>query len=299
MKILISGSTGFIGSALVLHLKHAGHRVICLVRSPPSSPNIEHIMWDPEEDVIEKSLESFDAVVHLSGESIATWRWTRAKKVKIYNSRIRSTKLLAGALAKLSYPPRVFLCASALGYYGDRGSEQLIESSSIGEGFLPKVCGDWEAATQPAAQKGIRVVNLRFGAVLDSRGGMLDQMLPLFRWGLGGYVGRGEQFVSWVVRRDVLRVIQLAIENIAVKGPVNVTSPNPVTHKEFVKTLGRALSRPTFLFLPEILASWVFGEVAQEMLLASVRAKPKRLLDLGFQFHYPDLESAIGFVLKT
>ena len=297
MKILISGSTGFIGSALIPHLKQFGHRIVCLVRSSPSS-KIEHILWDPDEGVIEKSLESFDAVIHLSGENIIELRWTKSKKVRIYNSRIRSTKLLVNTLARLTYPPRTFLCASALGYYGNCGDEEVTESSVGGEGFLAQVCQDWEAATQPAAQKGMRVVNLRFGMVLDGRGGALSNMLPLFRWGLGGYVGSGEQFVSWIVRRDILQAIQFILENVALRGPVNVVSPHPVTNKEFARTLGSVLSRPAFLSLPAAVAKLFFGEVAEEMLLTSVRAKPKRLLDLGFKFHYPDFETALEFILK-
>jgi uncharacterized protein len=295
MKILISGATGLVGSALVPTLRARGDEVVSLVRATPKPGEIE---WHPNQDMIDSAaLEGFDAVVHLAGESIAEGRWTDEKKRRIYDSRVKGTLLLSKTLAALSSKPRVFLCASATGFYGNRGNELLDEQSSAGDGFLSEVCRDWEKATEPAQQSGVRVVNLRFGPILAREGGMLGKMLTPFKLGMGGKVGSGKQYISWVAIDDVVAGMRLALDDDSVHGPLNIVAPNPVTNEEFTETLGKVLSRPTIFAMPEFAARLAFGEMADEMLLVSQRVAPKKLHDNGYAFKYPELEPAFRIYL--
>ncbi len=292
MKILVSGTSGLVGSALVPFLTKCQHEVYALVRTRADlHPN--EIAWDSQRGVVSPALlEGLDAVVHLAGESI-TGRWTAEKKKHIYDSRVQGTRLLCQALSQLQNPPAVFVCASAIGYYGNRGDEILTEQSNKGEGFLSDVCAEWEEATRPAAEKGIRVVNLRFGVILSPKGGALKQMLPPFQWGVGGQMGPGTQYMSWIALDDVVKIIDEVIQQYRVAGPVNVVSPHPVTNAEFTKTLGRVLHRPAFLNMPAFAVKLVFGEMGEELLLSSARVQPKKLEQMDFQFTYPDLEGAL------
>lgn len=293
MRILVTGSTGLVGSALVLFLSASGHAVIRLVRSevPPGGAAAR---WDPEAGMLDPAaLEGLDAVVHLAGEDIAGGSWTAAKKARIRGSRVEGTALLARTLASLDRPPAALACASAIGYYGDRGDETLTEESSPGSGFLASVCRDWEAAATPAVEAGIRVLHLRFGVVLSAAGGALAKMLGPFRMGMGGPIGSGRQYVSWIAMDDVLEAINHLLSNPTLHGPVNVASPKPVTQLEFARTLGRVLGRPTVLAVPAFGMRLMFGEMATEVLLASQRLEPARLLSSGYEFRYPDLEPAL------
>lgn len=291
MRIVISGATGLIGSSLVQCLRADGHTVDRLVRA---SSDKGDILWNPLAGNLEpSSLERADALIHLSGESIASGRWTPAKKQAIRDSRVRSTQLLASTIAQLSDPPKAWLCASAIGWYGNRGDMVLDEDSTPGDGFLAGVCKAWEGATGSVVAKGVRVVNLRFGVVLSPKGGALKQMMTVFKLGAGGVMGDGKQFISWIALHDAIRAILHALGNPFVAGPLNIVSPNPVTNCELTKTLGRVLRRPTVMPMPAALARLVFGEMADEMFLASARVQPKRLLDSGFVFDAPDLEPAL------
>lgn len=294
MKIGVSGSTGLVGSALVPFLTTSGHQVVRLVRS---KPNPGEVYWSPGEGRLDASgLEGLEAVVHLAGENI-TGRWTPAKKARIRESRVQGTQLLAGTLAELPQPPKVLVCASAIGYYGDRGEEVLQEASPPGSNFLAEVCQAWEAASQPAAQKGIRVVSLRIGVVLSPRGGALGQMLLPFKLGVGGKIGSGRQYMSWIAIDDLVGVIHHALTTDSLQGPVNTVAPQAVTNLEFTKTLGRVLGRPTLFPLPAFAARWAFGQMADELLLASARVEPARLKASGYVFRTPDLEGALRHLL--
>jgi hypothetical protein len=297
MNILVTGSTGLVGSALVRFLTTGGHQATRLVRSKPR-PGETEVHWNPEAGSVDAAgLEGLDAVVHLAGENIAGGRWTAEKKARIRNSRVQGTRLLCESLAKLAQPPRVLVCASAIGYYGDRGDEILREESPSGSGFLPDVCRQWEAATEPAAQKGIRVVNLRISIVLSPAGGALAQMLLPFRMGVGGIMGSGKQYWSWIAIDDLVGTILHALTTDALHGPVNAVTPNPVTNSEFTRILGRVLSRPTLLPMPGFAARLALGEMADELLLASARVEPARLLATGYAFRYPELEGALRHLL--
>jgi uncharacterized protein (TIGR01777 family) len=238
-----------------------------------------------------------EAVVHLAGENIASGRWTAARKARIRSSRVMGTRTLCETLARLSQPPKVLVSASAIGYYGDRGAEPLWENSAFGTGFLAEVCRAWEEATQPAVQKGIRVVLLRIGIVLSPAGGALAKMLIPFQLGLGGVIGSGNQYMSWIALDDVAGVIAHALVTDTLQGPVNAVAPYPVTNREFTKTLGRVLRRPTVFPLPGFAARLAFGEMADALLLASTRVEPKRLLATQYVFRYPELEDALRHLL--
>jgi uncharacterized protein len=295
MNILISGASGLIGSELSAFLTSAGHQVTALTRSKDKPGNI---YWDPAKGDIEANkLNGFDAVIHLAGENIAS-RWTAEKKQRIRDSRVKGTEMLCETLARLDQPPTTLLCASAIGYYGNRGDEILTETSRPGDTFLSKVCEEWEEATAPALQKGIRVCNMRIGAVLTPKGGALAKMLTPFRLGVGGKVGPGTQYMSWIALDDVVGAFNHALQTSALLGPVNVVSPNPVTNKEFTKTLGRVLGRPTIFPLPGFMARAMFGEMANELLLGSARIQPIRLQESGYQFRHPDLEEALRYLLS-
>jgi hypothetical protein len=297
-RILITGASGLIGSALVSSLKSGGHQVIRLVRSEPRAGEAE-VHWNPGAGTIDaKRLEGLDAVIHLAGENIAAARWTPERKARLRDSRVKGTRLLCESLSKLSERPKVLVSASAIGYYGSRGDEILREESPPGSGFLADLARQWEAATEPAAQTGIRVVNLRIAVVLSATGGALPQMLTPFRLGVGGTLGSGKQYMSWITLDDLVGAICHAIITESLCGPVNAASPHPVTNYEFTKTLGRILGRPTFFPVPGFAARLAFGELADELLLASTRVQPAKLLASGYEFRYPELESALRRLLK-
>lgn len=290
MRIAVTGSSGLIGSALLPALATAGHQVARLVRRPAVSAELE-IRWDPAAGEIDAApLENVDAVVHLAGESLAALRWNPAKKQRVYRSRVGGTALLANTLAAQARPPQVLVAASAIGYYGDRGAEVLREESPAGKGFLADLVQAWEAASAPAAGAGVRVVHLRMAPIVAAEGGLLRRQLPLFRLGLGGWFGSGRQYSSWVALEDVVAAIMHCLEHSALAGPVNVAAPQAVTNREFAKTLGRVLGRPVLIPVLAPAARLVFGQVADEMLLASQRVEPSRLLASGYRFRYPDLE---------
>lgn len=296
MKILVTGSSGFIGSALVPFLEAQGHHVIRLVRS---APKVGEISWDPAAGRLDATaLEGLDGVVHLAGDPIAEGRWNPEKKARIRESRTQGTGLLAETLAHLSRPPRVMVCASAIGYYGDRGDDLLREESPAGTGFLAEIGQLWEAAAEPAARAGIRVVHLRIGVVLSAKGGALKKMLPPFQLGIGGKLGTGKQYMSWIALDDIVGAMHHALITEILRGAVNGVAPNPVTNAEFTKTLGRVLHRPILFPVPAFALRLMFGELADEVLLASMRVEPSQLLKAGYRFRYTDLEEALKHLLK-
>ena len=297
MKIVVSGSHGLVGTALSKLLTTNGHEVIRLVRHARTvgEPEIE---WHPHKGLIDKEqLEGMDAVVHLAGENIAEGRWSEEKKRAILDSRVRGTALLSETLAALKQPPAVFLSASAIGYYGNRGDELLTETSAPGNDFLADVCQRWEKATTPASDKGIRTVLARFGIILAENGGALAKMLTPFRMGIGGRIGDGKQWMSWIALDDVVGAIQFLIRDRSVNGPVNFVSPVPVTNAEFTKALGSVLSRPTFLPVPAFGARLAFCEMADALLLASQTVEPSVLTERGFGFNFVRLEPTLKHIL--
>ena len=297
MKILVSGSHGLVGRALVKSLTDDGHEVVRLVRHDRTLGAFE-IEWHPLEGRVDAhQFEGFDAVFHLAGESIATGRWTDEKKRAIRDSRVKGTTLLSETLAQLSQPPSVFVCASAIGFYGNRGDEVLTEQSRPGDDFLASVCVEWEKATRPMSEKGIRTVNARFGIILDSDGGALAKMLTPFRMGIGGRLGDGKQWMSWIALEDVVAGLKFMLLDTAARGPVNFVAPKPVTNAEFTQILGRVLSRPTFFPVPAFGARLAFGEMADALLLSSQRVQPAVLEDKGFPFYWPTLEPALCHLL--
>ena len=299
MKILVSGSHGLVGKAAIKSLTNDGHEVVRLVRHEPIVGEPE-IWWDPSEGRIDaERLEGHDVVVHLAGESIASGRWSSEKKRLILESRVKGTLLLSESLARLSRPPSVFLSASAIGYYGDRGDKLLTEQSAPGNDFLAGVCVEWERATTPAIEKGIRTVHTRFGIILDDEGGALGKMLTPFRMGIGGRVGSGKQWMSWIALDDVVNGLKFLMGETSTRGPVNFVAPNPVTNAEFTKTLGRVLSRPTIFPVPEFGARLAFGEMADALLLSSQRVEPSVLKSKGFGFKWTTLEAALRHILNT
>jgi hypothetical protein len=294
VRILVSGSSGLVGRALVSTLLRDGHSLGRLVRS--ASRTDSDIVWDPGSGCFDAgAAEGFDAVVHLAGESIAG-RWTGARKAAIRRSRVEGTHLLAEGLATLAKPPRVILCASATGFYGS--SDRLMdESCPAGAGFLADVCKEWEEAAEPARKKGLRVVHLRFGVVLSSDGGALKRMLPVFKLGLGGRLGSGEQWMSWVAIDDVVGVVRYALATDDLRGSINVVAPVPVKNAEFTRTLARVLHRPAPFPVPALVLRFAFGEMADETLLASSRVLPGVLTKRHYPFARPDLEGALRAVL--
>lgn len=296
MKVIVTGSHGMIGTALIPALEAAGHQAIRVVRGVPAAGEIG---WDPVEGELDRrDLAGVDAAVHLAGEGLGTKRWSPAQKHQILDSRVRGTNLLSRRLAELDAKPRVLIAGSAIGYYGDRGAEQLDEQSSPGTGFLADVVQQWEAATTPAGDTGIRVVSIRSGVVLSPTGGALRRQLPLFKAGLGGRLGSGQQYLSWVSLDDEVGAILFALGNPGLTGPVNVTAPHSVTNAEFTGTLGAVLGRPSILTVPPIALSTLLGrEMAGEMLLGGQRVVPAKLLDQGYRFAQPDLEPALRHLL--
>jgi uncharacterized protein len=298
LNILITGATGLIGSALTSYFVKNQHRVIRLVRR--ISAGTDEITWNPSSGILDKSaLEGLDAVVHLAGANIAAGRWTAEKKRRIRESRIAGTRLLSQSLAHLFDPPKVFVSVSAIGYYGNRGEEELNEASGMGKGFLPELCREWEMATAPAAMRQIRTVIPRIGMVLSAAGGALALMLPLFRLGMGGRIGSGRQYVSWITIDDLVRIIFHTIGCETLQGPVNAVSPNPATNREFSKTLGHILSRPAAFALPAFAARLAFGQMADEVLLSGAKVSPARLIQSGFKFSFPQLEGALRHILQA
>ncbi len=297
MKILVVGATGLVGSSLVPFLTTGGHTVYKLSRRN-SNNDPKTIVWDPPTGKIPTAeLEGFDAVIHLAGEGIAHHRWTTAQKEKIRDSRVGGTSLLAGALSKLNQKPKHFLCASAIGYYGDRGDEVCAETSAPGTDFLAHVCADWEKATQPAIEAGIRTVNMRIGVVMSPQGGALKKMLTPFKLGVGGVLGSGKQYMSCITIDDVVGAIHHCLTHEELTGPVNLVDPNTMTNRDFTKTLGRILHRPTIFPAPAFVLRIAVGEMADALLLSSTRVVPNRLLSSGYQFRFPDLESGLKHVL--
>ena len=296
MDVLVSGATGLIGSAIVSALREKEYRVRRLTRSGGSSKDA--VAWDPLAGTIDTvGLEGVDAVVHLAGESVMG-RWTSAKKARIRNSRVQGTRLLSETIAGLPGPPGVMVCASATGYYGDRGNELLREESDPGNNFLAGVCREWEAAADPARAAGVRVVHPRFGIVLSPEGGALGTTLPIFKLGGGGRIGSGRQYWPWIAVDDVVGATIHALDSESLSGALNVTVPDPPTNEEYTKTLGYVLGRPTVFPLPAPAARLALGQVADELLLASQRVEPARLRESGYSYRYPELEGALRYLLE-
>lgn len=296
MKIAITGATGLVGAGLVRCLTRQGHEIHPLVRRSPQAAAHE-IFWDPQKDEIDHAaLEGMDAVIHLAGENL-TGYWSAAKKERIMTSRSLGTRLISQALAVLHHKPGILISASAIGFYGDRGAESLDESSPHGEGFLADVCMEWETAAAPAREAGIRVLHSRFGIILDPGGGALARLLPLLRLGLGGRLGSGRQYWSWITMQDVHSALAFCLEHPDLEGAVNFTAPAPATNAEFTRSAAQFLHRPAFFAVPAFALRLVMGEMAQEILLSSTRAEPKKLLASGFRFDHTDLRAAFAAVL--
>lgn len=290
-KIAVSGATGLVGSELIKSLKLSGHSTLTLSRR---KEGVGSILWDPAKGVTpSEALEGIDAVVHLAGENIAGSRWTAAVKERIRSSRVDGTRNLVKSLALLKSLPKTLVCASAIGFYGHRGEERLNEASSVGSGYLADVCKAWEAEALEAEKLGIRVVRLRIGVVLSKKGGALAKMLLPFKLGVGGIIGSGKQYWSWIGLNDLVRIISFCVENEAVSGPVNAVSPNSMTNYDFTKAVGTVLHRPTIFPMPAFAAKLALGEMADDLLLSSIRVEPSKLQSLGFQFAQPDLISCL------
>lgn len=299
-RILVSGASGPIGATLLPSLKSNGARITRLTRNGATSNSTadeEHISWDPEQTIAPQVVSGFDAVIHLAGETIAG-RWTEAKKAKILNSRVVGTRNLAQALAQTREKPGVFVCASAIGYYGHRGDELLREQGPSGTGFLAQVCREWEAATAPAEQAGIRTARTRFGVVLSPQGGALQKMQLPFKLGLGGNIGDGRQWWSWIDVQDLVGAIHHILKTDLLQGPVNVVAPRPVTNAEFTQTLARALSRPAILPMPAFAVKLLLGQMGEEVLLGSQRVEPSKLISSGYPFRFRELRASLDAILN-
>ncbi len=298
MKIVISGSSGFVGQVLVEGLRQRGHRVIRLVRKADEALGVDHVAWDPSQGRLESSVfEGVDAVINLNGVNIAGGRWTDAYKDELSSSRLQSTKLLAETMAAMSRPPKVLINASATGFYGDCGDEVLTEEASAGAGFLADLTGEWEGATRPASAAGIRVVLLRLGLVVGS-GGALARMLLPFKMGLGGPIGSGRQWWPWIAMDDVIGAVIFALEHLELSGPINLVSPEETTSRGFARTFGRVLHRPALLPAPALAIRLLTGEMGDALLLSSARVRPEVLERAGFQFDLPSLEEALSRAVR-
>lgn len=298
-QIAISGATGMVGGALADFLTSQGDEVAAISRSQ-NGPFSDTIVWDPESGLINPDrLNEIDTVVHLAGESIAAARWSDKQKAKIRDSRVIGTRNLIQSIAAVQNRPKTLVCASAIGYYGNRGDEELTEDSAPGSGFLPEVSQEWEAEADAAQELGLRVVKVRIGLVLSPRGGALQKMLFPFKMGVGGVVGSGSQFWSWIGLHDLVKILSECVHNEAFCGPVNAVSPHPVTNHEFTKTLGSVLHRPTILPIPRFLARIAMGEMADDLLFTSANVIPVKLQDWGFQFAHPDLDACLRFELAN
>ena len=299
MKILITGASGLIGGALIPTLKAKGYEVYKLSRKPPK--NTDEIQWDAYEGFAaneQAKLENFDAVVHLAGDNVGEGSWTEEKKRSIKESRVVGTKTLVDSFRKTANPPKIFVSASAIGFYGNRGEEILTEESAKGEGFFPEVCSQWENESKKAEDFGARVVMPRIGIVLTKDGGALKEMLTPFKFGVGGTVGSGNQFMSWIALEDLVGIIHFALENENLSGAINAVAPNPVTNEEFTDTLGKVLHRPTILPIPKFGIKLLFGEKGETLLLEGAQVVPKRLLEIGFEFKFTNLEDAMKNALS-
>lgn len=297
MKILISGASGLVGKHLIPELKSKGHQVLRLVRKTPVSP--DEVLWDAEKGILAEELpkiENIDAVVHLAGDNVAEGYWNDEKKLKIKDSRVIGTRVLVDSLKSLVLPPKIFVSASAIGFYGDRGDEILTENSPAGKGFFPDVCTAWEAEVKKA-EEFARTVYLRIGVVVAKDGGALEKMLTPFKLGAGGVIGSGKQWMPWIAIDDVVGIILFALES-HISGALNATAPNPVTNHDFTKTLGRVLGRPTFVPVPEFAIKLMFGEMGETLLLQGCRVIPRRLEDAGYKFKFTDLEAALKQTLQ-
>ena len=295
-RILVSGVSGPIGAALLPSLKSRGYEVTRLVRGAANGN--DQIPWNPTQPIAPEKVSGFDAVIHLAGESIVG-RWTKTKKMKIRESRVGGTTALAEALAQAATKPQVFVCSSAIGYYGDRGSEVLHERSSPGAGFLADVCREWEAATKAAAKAGIRTVQMRTGVVLSPQGGALGKMLLPFKIGVGGKIGDGRQWMSWIDVQDMVGAIHHILKSDLLQGPVNMVAPKPVTNAEFTKTLASVLSRPAILPVPAFAVKLAFGEMGETVLLGSQRVEPTQLVMSGYPFRFSSLQASLENILKS
>lgn len=295
MRIAVTGATGLVGSELVPDLSTAGHDVIRLVRRG-SGEGEGH--WNPASGIEPSALEGVEAVIHLAGENIAEGRWTSDKKARIRDSRVEGTAAVARSIAGMENAPSALICASAIGHYGDRADEELVEDSGPGEGFLPEVCQAWEAAADPAREAGIRVVHLRFGVVLSPKGGALAKMLTPFKMAVGGRIGSGDQYMSWLSIEDASGMILHGLNTPELSGPVNAVAPEPVTNAEFTKALGRAVHRPTIFPMPGFAAKLAFGEMAEALVLASTRVLPKRLEETGYTFRHRTIDQALGDMIR-
>lgn len=295
MRVLISGASGLIGAALSHRLAAGGAEVVPLVRKTGS----HGILWQPENDRFDaRNAEGADAVIHLAGEGVASGRWTEERKRRIYQSRVAGTRMLSAKLADLHRPPKVLVVASGIGFYGDAGEDSRTESGPSGKGFLARVCVDWEAACAPARER-MRVVNVRIGIVLSADGGALAQMLPLFKIGLGGRLGSGRQWMSWIAFEDVLRIFEFVLGNETLTGPVNAVSSSAVRNERFTEVLASVLGRPAMLPVPAFVLRTLLGEMAEELLLSGVKAVPQVLTGQGFRFAHPDLENALRVAICT
>ncbi|MBI3644769.1 MAG: TIGR01777 family protein [Acidobacteriales bacterium] len=293
-RVLVSGVSGPIGAALLPYLESQGARIVRLVRG--AARGTDQISWDPLQPLPPEAVSGFEAVIHLAGESVVG-RWTETRKRSIRESRVQGTTHLAAALAQTQSPPRVLICASAIGFYGNRGDELLTESSPAGQGFLPEVSGAWEAASRVAADAGIRTVNLRIGLVLSPKGGALEKMLTPFQLGLGGRLGSGQQWWSWIHVDDIVGAVHHAVHTESLAGPVNLVAPNPVRNAEFTKMLASVLGRPALFPVPAFAARLAFGEMADELLLSSERVQPVKLEASGYAFRFAELRAALEDLL--
>ena len=297
MKVLITGASGLIGTRLAKELAVRGHELLLTTREEPKDE--QHIQWDAEKGFPHpEKLEGIGAVVHLAGEPITALRWTDEKKKAIRDSRVHGTRNVVAAISRLAHKPTVMIAGSAVGYYGERGDEELTEASNAGEGFLADVCREWESESRRAEDAGIRTVLIRTGLVLSKDGGVLGTMALPFKLGLGGVVGSGKQWMSWISLDDHIAAIIFALENESLRGAVNFTAPEPVTNEEFTKTMGEVLYRPTIIPVPEFAVSMLLGEMGDQLLLASMRVLPKRLEDNGFKFQHPSLKETLELEFK-
>jgi uncharacterized protein len=294
MRVLVSGASGFVGSAVCRGLRDRGDGVERLVREGGDG-----VLWDPKTGRFDSTAaEGADAVVHLAGENVFSGRWNEERKAAIRDSRVTGTRLLSEGLAQLKRPPRVIACASAVGFYGDSGDVEQSEEGPPGRGFLADVCRDWESACTPAVKRGIRVANLRIGLVLSTQGGALRKMLPVFRLGLGGRIGDGRQWMSWITLDDLVRVVEHVLLDDTLAGAVNAVAPHPVRNEEFTHALARVLGRPAVLPVAAVVLRLALGEMADELLLSGTRAVPTRLCERGFRFEHAQIEPALHALLE-
>ncbi len=298
MKILITGSTGLVGSSIISELTKKGYQFIRLVRT--ESRSINDITWNPETGAIEKPIPNdLSVIIHLCGQNLMSCRWSRKLKKKLYDSRVTSTKNLLKLINKLPNRPKLLITASAVGYYGNQGEKILTEEAGNGSGFLAGLSSDWEDAANDFSDAGMRISHLRLGIVLSNRGGALAMMKPVFHLGLGGRLGDGKHYMSWVIIDDVVNIIEYIITNESLKGPINIVSPNPAPNGEFTKMLGKVLNRPTLIPVPEFILKLLLREIAEELLLSSTRAIPAKLNAAGYKFKYPLLEDALKYILNS